>query len=103
MTKRIVQFYVLTFAISWLLWSPFYFVEDLAEFWALPGAWGPTIAAIILTGLHSGTKGIKTLLRKLTIWKVPFKYYAFAIAGILGIGLLSLLCFRVIVGGLARF
>lgn len=96
--KRVLQFFGLTFLISWALWSPFYFNPDLSEFWALPGAWGPTLAALILTGAAKGKKGLRVLLGKLRIWRVSLKYYAFATLGILGVGLLSLLTYRAITG-----
>lgn len=41
---------------------------------------------------------MRNLLAKLKIWRVPIKYYAFAILGILGVGLLSLLTYRVATG-----
>ena len=96
--KRVFQFFGLTFLISWALWSPYYFNPDLSEFWALPGAWGPTLAALMLTWMHEGKRGVRRLFAKLKIWRVPVKYYAFAILGILGVGLLSLLTYRAATG-----
>lgn len=96
--KRVFLFFGLTFLISWVLWSPFYFIPDLSEFWALPGAWGPTLAGIIITVSWEGKKSLKTLLGKLWIWRVSVKYYAFATLGILGVGFLSLLTYRAATG-----
>lgn len=95
MTKKtkqgnIYRYFILTFIVSWGLWSPFYFSIEISEFWVLPGAWGPTIAAIILTYAEHGKSGIKKLLRKLLIWKIPFRYYLFAIFALLGIGLCAI-------------
>lgn len=78
--KPVYQFFALTFLISWGLWSPFYFSENLSEFWALPGAWGPTISAILVTRVNEGKKGLIELFKKLKIWRVSFKYYLLAIA-----------------------
>lgn len=79
MRKQTYQFFVLTFLISWLLWSPFYFFDDFNEFWALPGAWGPTLAALLLTFREKGRRGVRSLLKKVLIWRVGLKYYLFAI------------------------
>lgn len=96
--RSIYKYFALTFIISWILWSPFYFSEEVSEFWVLPGAWGPTIAAFILTFMNSGKIGVRNLLRKLLIWRVPFKYYLFAVFGILIIGILSIFTYRLLGG-----
>ncbi|UII80409.1 CPBP family intramembrane glutamic endopeptidase [Flagellimonas sp. CMM7] len=85
------KYFALTFIISWSLWSPFYFSQEISEFWVLPGAWGPTIAALILTYLNRGKAGIAELLRKLLKWKASFKYYIFSIFGVLLIGIITVL------------
>jgi len=88
--QKIVLYFIFTFLISWSLWSPFYFIEDLNEFWVLPGAWGPTLSALILTFIHKGGTGVKNLLKKILILRVPLFYYLFAIGGLLLIGLLAI-------------
>ncbi|MEQ8241459.1 MAG: serine hydrolase [Cyclobacteriaceae bacterium] len=88
--KSIYTYFILTFSISWFLWSPFYFSEKVSEFWVLPGAWGPTISAIALTFFKQGKKGVRELFGKLLIWKVPFPYYLFSVVGILFIGFISI-------------
>ncbi|MFN8442859.1 MAG: CPBP family intramembrane glutamic endopeptidase [Caldilineaceae bacterium] len=42
-------------------------------------AYGPTIAALLVTGLSSGWPGIRTLLGRLLIWRVGWLWYAVAI------------------------
>jgi len=96
----IYKYFMLTFLISWGLWSPFYFSDSVSEFWVLPGAWGPTIAAIILTYFNRGKAGVLELIRRLFIWKVPFKYYLFAIFGILSLGVISMFIYRMLNGEL---
>ena len=88
--SNIYRYFILTYLISWGLWSPFYFSDTINEFWVLPGAWGPTLAALFLTYLDNGKKGLRALLRKLLIWKVPFKYYIFSVFGLLLIGIVSI-------------
>ncbi len=101
--RNIYMYFLLTFLISWILWSPLYFSKEVNEFWVLPGAWGPSIAAIILTLINNGKIGIKKLFGKLLIWKVHFKYYFFAIFGILIIGLLSIMIYKIAGGKLPDF
>lgn len=100
---NIYKYFILTFFISWILWSPLYFSGNVSEFWVLPGAWGPTFAAIILTYTNKGKSGVKKLFRKLLIWKVQFKYYFFSIFGILITGLLSVIIYKVVGGELPDF
>lgn len=76
---KIYLYFFLTFLISWTLWSPFYFSTEISELWALPGAWGPTIAAILITWIDDGKKGVQQLLRKILIWRVSVRNYLFAI------------------------
>lgn len=96
--NTIFKYFSLTFLISWILWSPFYFSESIHEFWVLPGAWGPTIAAIVLTFSQKGKKGMKILVRKLLIWKVPFQYYLFAIFIIGVVGIVTVLIYKIFGG-----
>jgi membrane protease YdiL (CAAX protease family) len=98
--QGIYNYFILTFFISWALWSPLYFSENVSEFWALPGAWGPSIAAIILTLINKGKVGVKNLFKKLLIWRVHVKYYFFSIFIILIVGLLSILIFALFGGEL---
>jgi uncharacterized protein len=51
----------------------------------------PTLAAVIVTGLLSGRPGIRALFRKLSIARVQFRWYAFAIFGIAAICLAAIL------------
>ena len=98
--KRVILFFVLTFLISWTLWSPLYFSGSISELWALPGAWGPTIAAIILSYWEAGKKGVSKLFGKIRNAKVPFKYYLFALFVFLVLGCLSLGVYSTVKGQL---
>ena len=98
--QNIYNYFILTILISWTLWSPLYFSENINEFWVLPGAWGPSIAAIVLTLVNTGKVGIKKLFKKLLIWRVHFKYYFFSIFAILIIGLLSVIIYGLFGGEL---
>ncbi|BFP39420.1 hypothetical protein FGF1_02650 [Flavobacteriaceae bacterium GF1] len=56
----------------------------------MPGAWGPTIAAILLSYRETGKRGVGELLKKIRITKVPLKYYLFALFVFLALGCISL-------------
>lgn len=88
---HIIFFFVLTFLISWAIWIPAGLLAPEQSILVLPGAWGPTIAALILTGFTTGKKGIKTLLKSLIQWRVKRRYYLFAIIGVLGVAILAIL------------
>ncbi|MCP4164317.1 MAG: CPBP family intramembrane metalloprotease [Chloroflexi bacterium] len=71
MLRRTWVFFILTYAISWLLWLPGVLrsngYDDLPEIVGLPGMFavlGPTIAAFILVGRESGRAGVSRLLRR---------------------------------------
>jgi membrane protease YdiL (CAAX protease family) len=69
--RQLVQFVVLTFGISWLLWLPSVLrstgVADLPEIVGLLGLFavlGPTVAAFVLVGRQAGRAGMGRLLRR---------------------------------------
>lgn len=71
MLRRTWAYFVLTYAISWLLWLPAVLrtnvYSDLPEVVGLAGMFavlGPTIAAFILVGRESGRAGIGQMLRR---------------------------------------
>jgi len=71
MLRKTWVFFVLTFAISWLLWLPSVLrtngYPNLPEIVGLAGMFavlGPTIAAFILVGRESGRAGMGRLIRR---------------------------------------
>ncbi len=83
----LVSYFVLTYAITWTFLIPFVYLWRVVldrsfEPWLLvflPGAYGPSIAAIIMTYLRKGRSGIRDLLAKMLIWRVRWKWYFFVI------------------------
>lgn len=72
MLRRTWVYFILTYAISWLLWLPAVLrsngYDDLPEIVGLLGMFavlGPTIAAFILVGRESGRAGVSRLLRRI--------------------------------------
>ena len=69
--RRLVSFFILTFAFSWLLWLPqvlkFNGFPNLPEVVGLPGTFapfGPALAAFYLTWKKGGKSAAKTLLKR---------------------------------------
>ena len=90
MNKKLIYFIVLTFLISWSLWLPFYFNQEINEFFVLFGGWGPTISALILTYVYGNKYDVINLLKKALIWRVKIKYYLFSVFGIMLLFFLNL-------------
>jgi uncharacterized protein len=80
-------FLFLVFALTWMFqipwiastegWLPFDFPFPLL----FVMGWMPGLAAIIVTGATSGRAGIRSLLSRILIWRVGFKWYLFPILG----------------------
>ena len=81
----VASFFVLAYAISWILWVPlilymkFVLPADQDPGWLmLPmtvGLYAPTIAAIIMTRILEGKPGVKKLWAKFLVWRVGFRWY----------------------------
>ena len=70
-----LAFFGLTMAISWGLWWPIaggYVASDVAERVAV---FGPTIAALVLTGYLHEREGVVRLGRRLRHWRVAPRWY----------------------------
>jgi membrane protease YdiL (CAAX protease family) len=81
------SFLLLIFTLTWVLqipwiastegWLPFEFPFPLL----FVMGWMPGIAAVIVTGATSGKAGVRSLLGRVLIWRVGFKWYLFPIFG----------------------
>ena len=79
------SFFVLAYAISWVLWVPlvlyikFVLPADQEPgglmLIMLLGTFAPTVAAIMMTGILEGKPGVKKLLAKLLIWRVGVRWW----------------------------
>ena len=54
----------------------------------------PTVAAVIVTGRTRGREGVWALFRKLLIWRVGLQWYLFAIFGLAGVYLVTILLYN---------
>ena len=78
----IVSYFILSFAIAWSVWIPVgMLVAEPSVAVVLPGAWAPTIAAVLLTAVTEGRSGVRKLLSGLLMWRAGIRWYLFAILG----------------------
>lgn len=79
------HFYLLALGISWAGWIPFAAGEvgllPVRIPWevALLAQFGPSVAAIALTGLQSGRRGVGALLGQALRWRMPARWYLVAV------------------------
>lgn len=93
----IVSYFVLAYAISWLLWIPAALVIQSAEeppgwtfFLVILGIYGASGAGFIMTGIMEGRDGVRSLLRRVRIWRVGVQWYLVALLAVPTIYLLGL-------------
>ncbi len=80
-------YFLLAYALTWAFTIPFVIawhtvLDQTLSAWALvflPAPFGPTFAALILVARRDGWTGVRALLRKLLIWRVPAVWYVFAL------------------------
>ena len=89
------SFFVLAYAISWILWTPLMYGR-FALGWTswegnswtngrtmlgILGALGPALAAFLMSWVLEGASGAKSLLRSCVQWRVSFGWWALALYG----------------------
>src|SRR5919112_1273044 len=80
----LISFFVMAFAFSWIVWSPWVLSEDgvgllpfqlpgwIIGFVLVPAAilLGPCLSGFIMTGVTEGREGIRRLLHRMVLWRV---------------------------------
>jgi CAAX protease family protein len=98
-----VTYFVLAFAFTWALWVPAA-LEARGLISPLPvpatflGAFGPLVAAVVVTALESGRAGLRSLLDRIVRWRVAPVWYAVALLGPLAL-MLAAIALHVVLGG----
>jgi CAAX protease family protein len=98
----LASFFVLAYAISWILWLPLVVSRDDS-----PTGWGfvllllgslvPSTVAIVLVAVLHGRAGVRKLLRRLLIWRVDVRWWvAVVVLSTLALGAVGL---SVLLGG----
>lgn len=91
-----VFFVVLTYIISWALWTPLVIYQRDSRMFLILGTFGPTLSALLLTLISNGRADLRALLGRLFIWRVSIFWYLIsflvpAVIVLLAIGLHILL------------
>ncbi len=83
----LASYFGLAFAISWLIWTPGFVIyragggkiTPLVGLFILLGAFGPSLAALTVTGWMEGRAGIVRLLKRMIDWRQPVGWWLIAI------------------------
>ena len=104
----LVKFFVLTYALMWACFIsvavtgiPVY--APLGGVLVLLGTFAPSLVALWLTSRTEGDTGVRALLGGVFKWRVPVRWYLFALAYIPAIKLTAALIHRVATGAWPRF
>jgi uncharacterized protein len=82
-------FFLLSYAISWSIWSPLLLANQglissqPPQYLHLLGSLGPALAALIVTRVCNGSVGLRDLLRRMFAWRVASRWYAIALLPLL--------------------
>ena len=92
--RPLVSFFVMAYAFSWLVWSPWVLGQDGAGLLPIKIGQatgvllaagilaGPTLSAFIMTATTEGRAGVRRLLGRLVLWRVGIQWYLFALLGV---------------------
>lgn len=100
----LVLYFIITYAISWAIWSPIVLTAQGLVKWKVPfvvyylGSFGPMISALIMTAMTSGGTGLRRLLARLFKWRVNLRYYLFAVLAPVGLFVIAVMLNRIIAG-----
>ena len=100
--RPLASFFVLAYAISWILWLPLVVSGDgsptgFGVVLVLLGSLVPSSVAIVLVAVMHGKAGVRKLLRRLLIWRVGIGWWvAVVLVSALGVGAVGL---SVLLGG----
>lgn len=77
--KQTVQFFALAYALTWLVWLPMLFAPDRLQVLHYLGSLGPLVAAFVMRSRTGGAPAVRTLLRQMGRWRVPWRWWLFAV------------------------
>jgi membrane protease YdiL (CAAX protease family) len=76
--KGVIWFYVLAYAISWGLWAPLVLFPQQSgqlRFLVIAGAFGPFLAAVIVSWLDGGWAGLGQWFKSAFRWRIHLGWY----------------------------
>lgn len=91
----LVSFFVMAYAFSWIVWSPWVLGQDGAGLLpvridptlvgylnATAILAGPTVAGLVMAAATEGRAGVRHLLARLLLWRVGVRWYVIALVGV---------------------
>lgn len=85
----LTAFFALAYLLSWSYWLVTLGIMGRGTLaWFVPGAFGPPVAALVVTGVVEGRAGIGAFLRRWIRWRVAPRWYLVALMGLPTVGLL---------------
>lgn len=98
----LIAFFALTFLATWALWLGAAASDHLRTPLLYLGVFAPALVALGLTARKEGRTGVAALLNRLLTWRVPIRWYAFALGYMVAIKLTVALVHRVATGAWPR-
>ena len=94
----LVAYFVLAFVITWLIWglmiaSAQGIINIHFNWWHL-GAFGPLVAALIVTGITGGGAGVRELVGRMFRWRVEIKWILVTLLGPVALFALAVVILR---------
>jgi membrane protease YdiL (CAAX protease family) len=91
----LIWFFGLSYGMAWVIWIAIGLLipdleADRGTFLTVPGAWAPTVAAILVTARREGRAGLRLLLSQLIRWRIGWGRVGLAVLGPTAMGLLAL-------------
>lgn len=82
-------FFALAYLLSWSYWLVTLGIMGRGTLaWFVPGAFGPPLAALVVTGVVDGRAGIGAFLHRCVQWRVAPRWYLLALVGLPVLGLI---------------
>lgn len=91
----VTSFFVMAYAFSWIVWSPWVLGQDGAGLLPLridptlvgylnaaAILAGPTVAGLVMAAVTDGRAGVRSLLARLVLWRVRARWYVFVLVGV---------------------
>ncbi|MEO8827717.1 CPBP family intramembrane glutamic endopeptidase [Lapillicoccus sp.] len=79
----LLSFVLLTYALSWAYWVPLVAAGHVVQLGSaatqFPGLFGPLLAAFAVTALTDGWAGVRDLAARVLRWRVPARWWLFAV------------------------
>ena len=94
----VASFFALSYLTAWAVWISAGILAPGVPALVLPGAWAPTIAALIVTAANDGKRGVRALAGRVLIWRVGWTCYLVAVLGMASVAALAVVL-HVALGG----